>query len=115
MNLHSTFSSHIILNQTGLFAFFWSLESIHYRDEDHGRDEGVLNVLSRSQGDHHDGHKAKSLAVKSGLEIFWNCNGITREQTLVQYDKSKYDWLCSDDTFGWVTERSKETVDFWHL
>jgi hypothetical protein len=83
MNLHSTFSSHIILDQTSLSSFFWSLESIHHRDEDHGRDERVLNVLSRSQGDHHDRNESENLAVKGSLEIFWNLNRVTREETLV--------------------------------
>jgi hypothetical protein len=115
MNLHSTFSPHIILDQTSLFPFFWSLESIHHRDEDHGRDEGVLNVLSRTESDQHEREESENLTIEGSLKILWNFDRVTREQTLVQDNESEEDGLRLNDGFSWGTERSKETVEFWHL
>jgi len=108
MNLHSTFSSHIILNQTSLFPFFWSLESVHDTYEDHSGDEGILNVLSRTESNQHDREKSESLAVEGSLKILWNLDRVTREQTLVQDDEGEEDRLRLNDSFSWVTDWSKK-------
>jgi hypothetical protein len=108
MNFHSTFSRYIILNQTSLFSFFWSLEGIHDGQENHCGDESILNVLGRTEGNQHDREETESLAVEGGLKILWNLDRVTREETLVQDDEGEEDRLRLDDGFSWCAEWSKE-------
>jgi hypothetical protein len=115
MNLHSTFSSHIILNQTTLFAFFWSLDGIHHRDEDCCRYDSVLNVLCRTERNQHERDETENLVVEEGLKVLGNLDRVTSEETLVQDDEGEEDGLSFDDRFSWGTEWSKEAVEFWHL
>ena len=115
MNLHSTFSSHIILNQTSLLAFFWSLDGIHNRDEDSGGDDRILNVLGRTERNQHERDETENLIVEEGLEVCWDLDRVTGEETLVQNDEGKENGLGFNHSFSWGTEGSEEAIEFGHL
>src|SRR5210317_1879500 len=93
MNFHSTFSRHIIVNQTTLLAFFWGLDGIHHRDEDCRGDNGILNVLGRTERNQHEGDKTENLTVEEGLEICGDLDRVTSKETLVQDDEGEEDGL----------------------
>jgi hypothetical protein len=115
MNFHSTFSRHIILNQTTLLAFFWGLDGIHHRDEDCCGYDRVLNVLCRTERNQHEGDETENLTVEEGLEVLGNLDRVTSEETLVQDDEGEEDGLSFNDSFSWGTDWSKEAIEFGHL
>jgi len=64
--------------------------------------------LGRTEGNQHDREETESLAVERSLEILWNLDRVTREQTLIQDDEGEEDRLRLDDGFSWVADWCKE-------
>jgi len=71
--------------------------------------------LCGTEGDEHEGNETESLTVESLLEIIWDLDRVTREETLVQDDESEDDWLRLDDLFSFVTEWSEKRRQLLHL
>ena len=91
-----------------MLTLFWSLKRIHNGEEKYCRDESIFDVLSRTESNQHERDEAESLTLEGGLKILWNLDRVTREQTLIQDDQSKQDWLRLHRRFSWFTEWSKK-------
>ena len=71
--------------------------------------------MGRTEGNQHEGDETENLVVEEGLEVLWDLDRVTSEETLVQDDEGEEDGLGFDHGFSWGTDGSKEAVEFWHL
>src|SRR5210317_1703392 len=55
---------HILLYEASFFTLLWSLERIHDTQKDQGGEEGVFDILGRTEGDEHQGCETERFIFK---------------------------------------------------